>query len=132
MQRLVVGMESTLMKSGFALPEEENRLKECRKCTVSEIHKAVFHLPHSRSDISRWFRSGVISSISNVYEYKCNICVAAELIKDAHSSSSVQSQLPALSYPFIKSSCVDLTGENILSSQPKEIKWKHYSVQSKH
>lgn len=73
-----------------------------------------------------------LSHLYNISKYKVRIWVTEELIKESNSSSSVQSQLPALLYTFIKSSCVDLAGENILSSQPKEIKRKHYSVQSKH
>lgn len=88
-----------------------------------------------RSNISKCFiRSEAISSISRLMFIRTYfpVRVAEQLIEQSNSSSSAQSQLPVLSYTVIKSSCVDLTGENILSSQPEEIKRKHYSVQSKH
>lgn len=135
-----------LLSMRMFLPEQ-GKLEECRICTVllSTGHIYLYSTATITFSIERilpvitwgqisqkWFiRSGAISSLC-VFKHKFHICVAEELIRDSNSSSSVQSQLPALSYTFIKSSCVDLTGENILSSQPKKIKWKHYSVQSKH
>lgn len=88
-------------------------LEEHRKCTLGQYFTQISQTASSEVEISY-----------NVYEYKFHICVAEELIKGVSSLSSVYLQLPVV--------CVDLTGENILSSQPKEIKWKHYSVQSKH
>lgn len=79
----------------------------------------------SQNDLSE---KGAIRLISSVLQSKFYVCVAEELIEKGNSSSSVTAPCPLPQ----ESSWVDPTGENILSSQLKEIKWKHYSVKSKH